>query len=159
MLDYGRTFMGDLMLTPTALSQWVDVSYYDDDDLADDTVIETAMLAQVGATILSVTKPYTISNNITLPEHITFVCVNKGELIIDTGITFTVEGISITGGRIIHSGPGLMKYGLVQLFSELLPTNVIYAKCGSVCFHTSETSGRLYVKQSGNNTATGWTVK
>ena len=159
MLDYGRTFMGDMFLTPTTYGPWVDVSYYDDDDLADDSIINTAMLAQTGYTILCVNKPYTISNNITLPENITFMCVNKGALVIDASIVFTVQGISLTGGRVIHSGSGTMKYGKVSLWHTVEPESVLYAKCGSVCMTTTATSGRLYIKQTGDNTNYGWIVK
>lgn len=159
MLDYGRTFLGDILLTPTTYGPWVDVAYYDDDDLQDQTVINTAMLAQSTHTVLSISKTYTISNNITLPEIITLAVVNKGALIIDSGISFTVQGICMTNGRIIHSGSGIMKYGKWFGFCSVLPEGYLYAKPGSVCFHTTETSGRLYIKESGNNTNTGWVMK
>lgn len=159
MLDYGRTFMGDVLFTPSALAPWIDVSYYDDDVLRDETVINAAVLAQSGNVILSISDVYTIDNNITLPTTITFMCVNHGALVIANGITFTVQGISLTGGRVIHSGAGTMKYGKVSLYHSVAPEGVISAKCGSVCFLSTATSGRLYVKQTGDNTATGWVVK
>jgi hypothetical protein len=159
MLDYGRTFMGDILLSPTALAPWIDVSYYDDNNLRDETIIATAVAAQTGNVLLSITDVYTIDNNITLPTTITFMCVNNGGLILANGISFTVQGISLTGGRIIHTGAGTMKYGKVSIYSDVTPEDNIYAKCGSVCFLSTSTSGKLYVKETGDNTKTGWVVK
>lgn len=159
MLDYGRTFMGDIILTPNAYGPWVDVSYYDEDDTQDESIINTAMLAQSGHTILSISRTFTITNNITIPDTFTFAAVNKGALIINSGITFTVAGICLTNGRIIHSGSGTMKYGRWCGWSSTLPESYLYAKPGSVCFYYTTTAGKLYVKESGDNTNTGWVLK
>jgi hypothetical protein len=160
MLDYGRTFMGDVLFTPSALAPWIDVSYYDSDILRDQTVINIAALA-AGSTnvILSISDIYSINDSITLPTNITFMCVNKGALTIANGKIFTVQGMSLTGGRIIHSGAGIMKYGKVSLWHTATPEAAIYAKCGSTCHMSTATSGKLYVKQTGDNTATGWVMK
>jgi hypothetical protein len=159
MLDYGRTFMGDMFLTPTAYGPWVDVAYYDEDDLADETVINSALLVQSTNTVLSISKPYSITNNITIPDTMIFAVVNQGALVISSGITFTCAGICLTNGRIIHSGSGTMKYGKWIGWSSTLPEGYLYAKPGSVCFYNTTTAGKLYVKESGNNTNTGWVVK
>ena len=159
MLDYGRTFMGEMFLTPTAYGPWVDVAYYDEDDLQDESVINSAVLAQSVGSVLSISKTYTIANNITIPDTMVFAVVGQGALSINTGITFTCAGICLTNGRIIHSGAGTMKYGRWCGWSSTLPEGYLYAKPGSVCFYYTSTAGKLYVKESGNNTNSGWVIK
>jgi hypothetical protein len=150
--------MGPIIMAPTAYGPWIDVSYYDDNNLSDQTVIDTAIMENSGKTLL-ISKPFNINDNIVVPSNITIIISNAGSLTIASGKTFTVNGICITNGRLVNTGSGIMKYGLWCGWSQTVPNNVIYAKPGSMCLYTTSTTGKLYIKESGDNTNTGWVLK